>query len=184
MKNPAHLTSLPSLAALALIGLLTVPAAPALASPAQAKNLAPTKVQINPAEIDKVIRLVDKDDAATTLKKLQIVVTDRGLATDVSPRYTVYLGYASLHSWGNMMLNFKISDQTYEFVSAERKAPGIYEIKSVEYRKEGMVKVTHEIDATKMFLDEKKTRKQCGEDYCGVELKTTIAVKEVVEKMP
>lgn len=156
----------------------------ALAATLQAKTIASAKLQINPAEVDKVIRLVDKDEPGSSAKRLQIIVTDQGLATDVSPRYTIYLGYASLAEMGNMNASFKISDQAYQFVSAQRKAAGIYEVKSVEYRKDGMFQVTHEIDASKMFADEKKLRKQCGDGFCDVELKSGISVKEVAEKMP
>ena len=46
-----------------------------------------------------------------------------------------------------------------------------------------MFQVTHEIDATKMFAEERALRTQCGEGFCDAELKSTITVTEVAHKM-
>jgi chromosome condensin MukBEF MukE localization factor len=146
-------------------------------------DLKPTAKTIAASDIEQVIRLVDKKEDGSSHKKLQIVVTDAGMSTDVSPRYTVRLGYASLAEMGNISADFKISDQAFQFVSATRKAPGIYEVKTIEYRDEdGMVDVTHTINATKMFVDEREARKACGDDFCDKELKTSIEVTETAVK--
>ena len=94
----------------------------------QAKIVKSTEAQINPANIDTVIRLVDKNEPGSSQKKLSIVVTDSGMSTDVSPRYTVYLGYASMAEMGNLTSTFEITNLGYGPVKAERKAAGIYTV--------------------------------------------------------
>lgn len=145
---------------------------------AQAKTIQSEELNITPSSIDKSIRLVDKDNLGSSHKKLSIIVTDGGMSTDVSPRYSIYLGYASLAEMGNISTDFKISDQAIQFISASRKSAGIYEIKTVEYRDDGMYDVTTTIDATKMFSDEKKAREACGGDFCDLVLKSSISVTE------
>lgn len=140
-------------------------------------------VQLSAAQIDKVVRLVDKKNPGESHKKLQIIVIDNGMSTDVSPRYAVYLGYASLGEMGNIGAEFKINDQALEFLSASRKAAGIYEFKTTEYRDNGLYEVTQEIDATKMFADEKQMRKNCGGDFCDGKLKTSITVTTTVKEI-
>lgn len=152
----------------------------------QAKTISSESLSIKPSSIDKLVTLVDKNQPGSSQKKLNIVVTDGGMSTDVSPRYTIYLGYASMAEMGNITSDFKISDQAYKFVSAVRKSAGIYEVKTIEYRheenNEGMYEVTHIIDATKMFADENAYRKNCGEDFCDGELKSTVTVTETAKK--
>lgn len=148
----------------------------------QAKTVSSTSEGISPAKVDQIIRLVDKRDPGSSHKKVSVVVEDHGMSTDVSPRYTVYLGYASLAEMGNFSVNFKINDQAFQFVSASRKAPGIYEVKVVEYREEGLVEVTQEIDAVKMFADEQKLRNECG-DFCDQPLRSSVTVKETLKKL-
>lgn len=144
----------------------------------QAASIKSEKLLVSPSEIHQVIRLVDKNQPGSSQKKLNIVLTDNGHSTDVSPRYQIYLGYASLAEMGNIFVDFKISDQALQFVSAERISAGIYEVKTVEYRDEGMFNVTHKIDATKMFSDEKKFRDSCVSDFCDGTLETTVDVTE------
>lgn len=149
---------------------------------AQAKTVNSTDVQISASSIDQVIRLVDKNEPGSSHKKLSIIVEDRGMSTDVSPRYTISLGYASMAEMGNITASFQISDQAFQFISASRKSAGIYEVKTVEYRDDGMYDVTTTIDATKMFVDEKEQRKACGGDFCDQELKTSIELSEKAQK--
>ncbi len=149
---------------------------------ASAGTISSGENKIEPSGIDKVIRLVDKNDYRTGHKKVSIVVEDKGMSTDVSPRYTVYLGYSSLAEMGNIWADFKINNNVFEFLSATRKAPGIYEVKVIEYRDEfGMTEVTHTIDATKMFSDEREMLKKCGDDFCDGELKTSIQITETTK---
>jgi hypothetical protein len=138
---------------------------------------------IAPSSIDKVIRLVDKDDPNSSYKKLSIVVTDSGRSTDVSPRYTVYLGYASYAEMGNLTADFKISDQAIRFISASRKSAGIYEVVIEEYREEGMFLVTKTIDATQIFIAERARVRDCGEDFCDGVLTTSVIVTETATKI-
>lgn len=144
----------------------------------QAKSIQSEKLNIAPSSIDQVIRLVNKDNPGSSHKKLSIIVTDGGMSTDVSPRYSIYLGYASMAEMGNISAEFKISDQAYKFVSASRKSAGVYEVKTVEYREDGMYNVTTTIDATKMFSDENKARTACGDGFCDLELKSSVSVTE------
>jgi hypothetical protein len=154
-----------------------------MSASAFAKTVSSSEVKLNPSSVDQVIRLVDKNEPGSSHKKLSIIVEDRGMSTDVSPRYSVSLGYASLAEMGNISADFKINENAYQFLSATRKAPGIYEVRVVEYRDEdGMVEVTQTIDATKMFSDEQKLRKQCGGDFCDQTLKTSVDVKETAKK--
>jgi hypothetical protein len=150
----------------------------------QAKTLPSSKQSISPAEVDQVIRLAEKKDIGSYNKKVSIIVTDHGLSTDVSPRYSVYLGFASFAEMGNISANFLVNDQAFKFISASRKSAGIYEIKVIEYRGDGMYEVTQELDATKMFSDEQKLRKDCGADFCDQNLKTSISTKETAKKLP
>ncbi len=153
-----------------------------MASISQAKTVQSEELNVAPSSIDKVIRLVDKNEPGSSHKKLSIVVTDNGMSTDVSPRYQIYLGYASLAEMGNISVDFKVSDQAFEFISASRKSAGIYEVKTVEYRDDGMYNVTQTIDATKVFADEKKQRDACGDDFCDQALKSSIVVTETAKK--
>lgn len=150
---------------------------------AHAGTIQSEELQIAPSDIDQVIRLVDKNDPGSSHKKLSIVVTDHGMSTDVSPRYSIYLGYASLAEMGNIAVDFKISDQAIQFLAASRKAAGVYEVVTTEYRDDGMYKVTTTIDATKMFSDEKKERQACGGDFCDLKLKTSVTTSEKAEKV-
>ncbi|HLE10095.1 MAG: hypothetical protein A2504_08415 [Bdellovibrionales bacterium RIFOXYD12_FULL_39_22] len=136
------------------------------------------KLAINPAAIDKVIRLVDKTSDYSQ-KRLQVVVKDSSMSTDVSPRYTVYLGYVNYAEMANFSINFQITDQAIDFLSATRKAPGIYEVKTKEYREDGMYTVTRQINATQVFIDEELAKKSCGEfDFCDQELNSTVEITE------
>ena len=148
----------------------------------QASTIKSEELSIAPSSIDRVIRLVDKHEPGSSHKKLSIIVTDNGMSTDVSPRYQIYLGYAGLAEMGNISADFKISDQAFKFISAIRKSAGIYEIKTVEYRDDGMYNVTQTIDATKVFSDEKALRLSCGGDFCDQTLKSSVVVKESAKK--
>lgn len=144
---------------------------------ANAQSIQSEEIKIAPSSIDQSIRLVDKKDPGSTDKKLSIIVTDRGMSTDVSPRYSVLLAYSSLAEMGNITADFKISENAFQFISASRISAGIYEVKTVEYRDDGMYDVKTIIDATKMFSDEKKAREACGGDFCDQVLKSTVQTK-------
>lgn len=149
-----------------------------------AKTITSSDEKISAAAIDKVIRLVDKNSPGSSQKKVSIVLEDHGMSTDVSPRYTAYLGFASFAEMGNISADFKISDQIYKFTSASRKSAGVYEIKFTEYRDEdGMIEVTQTINTTKMFSDEQKMRDNCASDFCDGNLKTSVSVSEVIKKL-
>lgn len=149
---------------------------------AMAKVVPSSKQRVDPAHIDQMIRLVDKKEIGSSHKKLSIIVTDGGMSTDVSPRFTVYLGYASMAEMGNLTSTFKINDNAFQFVSASRKAAGIYEVKVIEYRDDvGLVEVTQTIDATKLFSDEKKIRNPC-DGFCDQEFKSSVEVQETVKQ--
>ena len=138
---------------------------------------------INPGHIDTVIRLVDKNEPGSSQKKLSVVVTDSGMSTDVSPRYTVYLGYASMAEMGNLTSTFEITNLGYGPVKAERKAAGIYTVVVTQFIDQvGFAEVTYEVNATQMFIDENKMRNACGGDFCDGELKSQILVKQISVK--
>lgn len=143
-----------------------------------------SKVQLSPSSIDKVVRLVDKKEADSSYKKVQILVTDRGMSTGVSPRYSVYLAYSSLAEMGNIFADVVINENAIEFLSASRKAPGIYEVKVTEYHDGEMYEVTQEINATAIFVDEEKKRKECGDDFCDGALKTSVSITTKAKKIP
>jgi hypothetical protein len=163
------------LMALAMVSLVSISA--------QAKEITSSQLSITPSSIDQVIRLVDKDQAGSSYKKLSIIVTDGGMSTDVSPRFTIYLGYASLAEMGNITADFKITNQAFSFISATRKSAGIYVVKFQEFRDDGMYEVAQTIDTTPMFIEEKKVRSACGGDFCDTVLKTTISVTETAKKL-
>lgn len=150
---------------------------------AQAKDIASTKLAIAPSSVYKMIRLVENGEPGSSQKKLSIIVADKGMSTDMSPRFTVYLGFASMAEMGNISADFKINEQTARFVSASRKEAGIYEVKVVEYRDDGMYLVTQTINAKKTFIDERQLRKSCGVDFCDQTLNTTVSVSETASKM-
>ncbi|UOF02713.1 hypothetical protein [Bdellovibrio reynosensis] len=145
-----------------------------------AKTIPSSKIEIAPSSIDQVVRLVDKRESGHT--KVNIIVEELGMSTDVSPRYTVYLGFASLGEMGNIYADFKIDDAVWEFKSATRIAAGIYEVQVVGFDENyEMREFTYTIDTTQMFIDERKARKKCGGDFCDQELNTTIEVKTSVK---
>lgn len=150
---------------------------------AQAKVVSSDQLTVSPSTIDKVVHLVDKSKAGSFKKKLSILVTDSGLSTDVSPRYTVFLGYSSMTEMGNIFADFKINDRAVDFLSASRKSPGVYQVKVTELRDDGMYEVTQTIDATQMFIDESDMRKSCGDNFCDATLKTKISISETSKKL-
>ncbi|KYG60862.1 hypothetical protein AZI85_10385 [Bdellovibrio bacteriovorus] len=147
---------------------------------AQARTLSSVEEKINPSSIDQVIRLVDKDSPGSSNLKVSVVVTDYGMSTDVSPRHAIYLTLASLAEMGNIFAEFRITEEAYKFISAQRIAAGIYEVKAQVYD-ETFKEVTYTIDATKMFSDERKLRSNCGSAFCDGFLTTTVDVKEVAK---
>lgn len=150
-----------------------------------AKTVKSTHENIIPSSIDQKITLVDKNEAGVSHKKVSFIVTDHGMSTDVSPRYSIYLGYASLSEMGNIFVDFKISDKVLAFKSATRQAAGIYKIKfnTLSADDYGLIEVTQTIDATKIFSDELKARKACGGDFCDQDLKTSVEITEIIKKL-
>lgn len=148
----------------------------------QAKTIkSDAALTINPASVDQNIRLVTKDEPGSSLLKVSIIVTDEGMSTDVSPRHNIILTFASLAEMGNITTSFLITDQAYKFISAKRKAAGIYEIKTHVYDERGMVEITETLDTTQMFIDEKKLRNNCGDGFCDTDLNTSIESTETVK---
>lgn len=149
-----------------------------MSSAAFAKSVYPSSPKISPSSIDTVYRLVDKPNPGSSHKKLSIITTDGGMSTDVSPRYSIYLGYASMAEMGNIQADFKITDKAFQIIGAKRLDSGIYEVQYLEYRDEGMLKVTQVIDATAMFSEENRQRKACGSDFCDIRLSKPVEVTE------
>lgn len=163
---------------LILIATLTL-----TATVSQAKIVKSVEAQIDPANIDTVINLVNKNEPGSSQKKLNIVVQDSGMSTDVSPRYTVYLGYASMAEMGNITSTYEITNEGYGPVRAERKAAGIYTVVVTQFVGQvGFAEVTYEVNATQMFIDENKMRNACGGDFCDGTLKSQISVKQLSVK--
>lgn len=135
-------------------------------------------LSVQTSTIDQTIRLFSKDRPGSSLEKVSVVVTDGGMSTDVSPRYKVYLTYQSYAEMGNITTSFLISDKAFRFLSATRSGPGTYVIKTVVYDDRGFVEVTQTINAAQMLRDEAKLRESCGRDFCDVDLKTSIEIKE------
>lgn len=150
---------------------------------AQAEVIPSTLEKIAPDSVDQLIKLVNKDEPGSSQKKVSIVVTDGGMSTDVSPRYSVYLGLSSLAEMGNLSATVKITDQAFQFLSATRKGPGQYEVKTIEYRAEGLVEVTKQINANQMFADERRDRAACdvGDGFCDGTISTSVTVTETVQ---
>jgi len=140
---------------------------------ATAKTIPSTTEKISPASINRVVPLVYKTTEGVV--KLNFIVTDHGLSTDVSPRHTIYLGFSNYQEMGNVESSFKITDEAYEFISARRVSAGIYEVVVREYQ-DTMVIATYTVDATKVFADEKELRKKCGGDFCDTDLKSSVIV--------
>lgn len=150
----------------------------------QAVQIKSEKLDVAPSSVDKIFRLVDKPKPGSSQKKLQILVTDLGLSTDVSPRYAVYLGYQSNAEMGNIAADFKISDRFLVVSSAKRISGGIYEVTGEQLSRDYgfRQKVTIRIDATKMFADEMALRQNCGDYFCDKNLETTIEATEKISK--
>jgi hypothetical protein len=155
------------------------------ATVSQATTIKSEKLEVTPSSVDKIFRLVDKPDPGSSHKKLQILVTDHGMSTDVSPRHSIYLGYQSNAEMGNIAADFKISDQFLTVSSAKRLSGGIYEVTGEKLNSgDGpfIQKVIIRIDATKMFSDENALRKNCGDDFCDRDLETSVEVTEKLIK--
>lgn len=150
---------------------------------AQGETIKSSKETLSPSSIEQVYRLVSKDSPGSSLKKLQIVTTDHGMSTDVSPRYSVYLGLASLAEMGNIFADFKITDTAFRVLGAKRISAGHYEVVVQEYGEDGFLEKTYAIDATQLFADEAKARKQCGGDFCDLTLESTLSVKTTSKKV-
>ncbi|WP_413557257.1 hypothetical protein [Bdellovibrio sp. HCB209] len=145
----------------------------------QAKQVAPTSSKISPATIDQAIRLAEATSKEGVTKKITIVTTDNGKSTDVSPRYTVYLGYNSMAEMGNISAAYLIAEDAYSNVTAKRLAPGIYQVQYKAYRDEaGMVNVTKVIDANEAFINDNEIRKACADDFCDGTIKAAVDVQE------
>lgn len=144
----------------------------------QAEVIKSSQEKISPATIASVVSLIPGQND----KKLQAVVIDRGMSTDVSPRYTVYLGFAAYAEMGNITADFKITDQAVEFLGAIRVSAGHYVLKTREYTDNGMFEVAYEIDATRIFADEKKERSRCADAFCDLTLNTSVTVKRTVKE--
>jgi len=138
------------------------------------------QLTLRPSEISAVIPLVNKVDDTGLQKRLQIVVQDQGMSTDVSPRYKVFLSYASLAEMGNLTADFELSANVFEFLSATRTAPGLYTIKFKELRNGKMLEVTQEVNALQLFIKEKETRTNCGDNFCDLTIKSKILVQESI----
>jgi hypothetical protein len=163
--------------------LILIAALTLSATVSQAKIVKSTEVLIDPANIDTVINLVNKNEPGSSQKKLNIVVTDSGMSTDLSPRYTVYLGYASMAEMGNITSTYEITNDGYGSVRAERKAAGIYTVVVTHFIDQvGFAEVTYEVNATQMFIDENKMRNACGSNFCDGNLKSQISVKQLSVK--
>ncbi len=145
------------------------------------------EIVLQPSELEKVIRLEEKNDYNTGHEKILIVVSDKGLSTDVSPRYGVYLSYANLAEMGIIRASFSIAN-ALQFVSAKKVKRGVYQVKTIEYRSNGdedsMFKVTYTVDATQVIADEAKQREECAKtnDFCDSLLETSINVTERATK--
>lgn len=138
-----------------------------------AQPMASGKVSIVPSSIHSVINLLAHPSSE---KKLQLIVTDHGPSTDVSPRYSVYLGFATLTEMSHITADFKITDQPISVLGARRLSAGHYELKALELGSKGdLVSAIYAIDATQLFLDERAAQKSCGE-FCDLELQTKISV--------
>ncbi|AFY02268.1 hypothetical protein [Bdellovibrio bacteriovorus] len=147
----------------------------------QAKTIASDDKKIPVSSVSQVVKLaqVERD---SVLKTVNVVVTDHGRSTDVSPTASIYLTFTAFAEMGNISTSFKI-DHVLNFTSAVRKSAGVYEIKALVYRDEaGMQDITYTVDTNQMFIDEAKMRKDCGIDFCDGDLKTSIEVKETLKK--
>jgi hypothetical protein len=153
---------------------------------AQTKKISSSSEALRPSMIEKVIQLVNTKSEPTQ-KKVTVVVEELGKSTDVSPRYKIYLGYASYAEMGNMTTEFKLSGNAMEFISAKRTAPGIYEVKFTELRQGDEFieefEITQSINTTQVFSDENKARKNCGSSFCDLDLKSSILIKEISKKV-
>lgn len=150
-----------------------------LSTTAQAQVIGSKPERINPAVIDQVIRLVNKSENGSE-KRVQVISTNNGMSTDLSPRGSAYLTYSSTAEMGNIFAVFEITNEVYGDISAIRTAPGIYQVTVLQFRDQiGYARVTYEVNSVQMFIDENNMRKKCGGDFCDGNLKSTITIKEI-----
>lgn len=118
-----------------------------------------TKNKVNVARIDKVITLVDKSDI-----KVNVVVSDLGGSTDVSPTKNLFF---TLYSKGEMFSTDATFDlgPAYEVLSAKRISGGVYEIKATlpSDGSEMMKTVTLKVDAGSAITKLKAVN--CGGEF-------------------
>ncbi len=166
------------------VGLCALLTALSITSIATAETVvSSTSEKIQPDLIDQVIRVEDQQTPGSSHLKVSIVVLDGGMSTDVSPRYTVYLTLSSLAEMGNMGATFKITNKAYQFKSARKISDKLFEVSFVEYRDQ-MYDVILTIDAAKLFADELMARKDCGEDFCDIDLESSVDVTESATLIP
>jgi hypothetical protein len=152
----------------------------AFALTSHAKTLKPSDVKLSLSSIDQVIRLVRKEESGSSDRKLNLVITDTGMSTDVSPRIGIYLALASWAEMGNISAEYDLTNTALKFISAKRKAPGIFEIKYLDST--SLNQVTMTVDARSLQNDERKARAACGDDFCDKSLNSEIKITEVVSK--
>jgi hypothetical protein len=153
-----------------------------LGGAANATTVNSSVVSVAPSTITSVFKLVESAPQTVPAKKVQVVVTDHGLSTDLSPRYSAILSFSSFAEMGNITADFEITNHLFNGVSAKRLKPGIYEVSGVEYGGETatFANVAYTIDARQMFSDEISMRKFCGGDFCDGLLKTKVEVSKSI----
>ncbi len=82
-----------------------------------------------------------------------------------------------------MGATFKITNKAYQFKSARKISDKLFEVSFVEYRDQ-MYDVILTIDAAKLFADELMARKDCGEDFCDIDLESSVDVTESATLIP
>ncbi|MNJ92733.1 hypothetical protein D3C87_104070 [compost metagenome] len=142
---------------------------------AHAATISSSTESVAPSSISQISLL-----ETTNNEKVQLIISDRGMSTDIVPRYTVHLGYSSLNKVGNITADFKLTDRVYQYASSRRLSPGRYEVILIEVREGIPMKVNLVINFNQVYTDEKNMRQQCGDNFCDKILDTTISVTETV----
>lgn len=146
---------------------------------AQAGEVASSEVTIVPSTISEVKHFPVLSEPGSSESRFSIVVAEGGMSTDVYPRYSLYLGFASYAEMGNISTNFELG-RFLDITEIKKKAPGIFEVKAVKVTERDMPSVTLTIDATQVLADEENLRKSCDMDFCDKELSSKVKVTETL----
>ena len=164
---------------MSLIGLM-VGATIAVAAPRSIAGLPAGEPRVDLSTIEHQTTFVQTEREGVTVR-VGLVMVDHGGSTDVSPKGSLYLTLFAESEMRDNTALYRLTDAN-QLVSAERKAPGIYEVVLKRYDLDQVLKagveptVRMEVDARQATVDLRAMRGV--EEFTTGRVTTTIKVQE------